>query len=216
MNFTQLYDISVNLRDGLAVWPGDPELELQMIGEISGGHVANITRILASAHTGTHMDAPRHFIDGATGIDQFPLDALVGTAYVLDFTHLTFPHHITAEDLEASDLPAGTERVLFKTTNSAIWDDGTTFRRDYIALAPSGAQWLVDHGVKLVANDYLSIEEFEPARPDTHYILLGKRVVVVEGVDLRGIEPGEYTIFALPVKIKDADGAPARVLLGRN
>src|SRR3954454_14622955 len=121
MNFTQLYDISVNLTAGLAVWPGDPELELQKIGEISTGHVANITRILASAHTGTHMDAPVHFIDGATGIDQFPLDALVGTVYVLDFTHLD--HHIGPADLEASNLPTGAERVLFKTTNSAIWED---------------------------------------------------------------------------------------------
>ncbi len=215
MNFKQLFDISVNLTPGMAVWPGDPALELQKIGEISHGHVANITRILASAHTGTHMDAPVHFIDGATGIDQFPLDALVGTVYVLDFTHLD--HHIGPSDLEAAGLPAGAERVLFKTTNSAIWEDSAAeFRRDYIALAPAGAQWLVDRGIKLVGIDYLSIEEFEPARPDTHYILLGKRVVVVEGVDLRQVEPGEYTIFALPIKIKDADGAPARVLLGRN
>lgn len=214
MNFKELYDISVTLRPGLAVWPGDPALELQKIGLIAEGSVANITRILASAHTGTHMDAPIHFLEGATGIDQFPLDALVGTVYVLDFTRLD--HHIGPADLEAAGLPSGAERVLFKTTNSAIWDDGTEFRRDYIALAPAGAQWLVDRGVKLVGIDYLSIEEFEPARPDTHYTLLGKRVVIVEGVDLRKVEPGEYTIFALPVKIQDADGAPARVLLGRN
>jgi len=214
MNFKELFDISVSLRPGLAVWPGDPSLELPKIGTISGGGTANITRILASAHTGTHMDAPVHFIDGATGIDQFSLDALVGTVYVLDLTHLD--HHIGPADLESSGLPAGAERVLFKTTNSVIWEDGTEFRRDYIALAPAGAQWLVDRGIKLVGIDYLSIEEFEPARPDTHYTLLGKRVVIVEGVDLRGIEPGEYTIFALPIKIKDADGAPARVLLGRN
>ncbi|MBN9388316.1 MAG: cyclase family protein [Chloroflexi bacterium] len=214
MNFKELYDISVSLRPGLAVWPGDPSLELEKIGTISGGGVANITKILASAHTGTHMDAPVHFIDGATGIDQFSLDALVGTVYVLDFTHLD--HHIGAADLDASGLPAGAERVLFKTTNSAIWDDPSEFHTDYIALAPDGAQWLVDRGIKLVGNDYLSIEQFEPSRPDTHYTLLGKKVVVVEGVDLRGIEPGEYTIFALPIKIKDADGAPARVLLGRN
>jgi arylformamidase len=215
MNFKELYDISVSLTPGMAVWPGDPALDLQRFGEIEHGGVANITRINASAHTGTHMDAPVHFIDGATGIDQFPLDALVGTVYVLDFTHLD--HHIGPDDLAAAGLPEGAERVLFKTTNSAIWQDSfTEFRRDYIALAPAGAQWLVDRGIKLVGIDYLSIEEFEPARPDTHYILLGKRVVVLEGVDLRQIEPGEYTIFALPVKIKDADGAPARVLLGRN
>lgn len=214
MNFKELFDISVSLRPGLAVWPGDPALELPKISVISESSHSNVTRILASAHTGTHMDAPVHFIDGATGIDQFSLDALVGTVYVLDFTHLD--HHIGPADLAACGLPAGAERVLFKTTNSAIWEDGTEFRRDYIALAPAGAQWLVDRGIKLVGIDYLSIEEFEPARPDTHYTLLGKKVVIVEGVDLRGIEPGEYTIFALPIKIKDADGAPARVLLGRN
>jgi arylformamidase len=215
MNFKQLYDISVSLTPGMAVWPGDPALEFQKIGEITQGGVANITRLVASAHTGTHMDAPRHFIEGATGIDQFPLEALVGTVYVLDFTHLT--NHIGAADLEGAGLPAGAERVLFKTTNSAIWQDSPTeFRRDYIALAPDGAQWLVERGIKLVGIDYLSIERFEPARYDTHYTLLGKRVVVVEGVDLSQIEPGEYTLFALPLKLKDADGAPARVLLGRN
>ncbi|HEX2916220.1 MAG TPA: cyclase family protein [Chloroflexia bacterium] len=215
MNFRQLYDVSVNLTPELAGWPGDDTFRLEKTGEIANGEVSNVTRLLMSTHNGTHMDAPRHFIDGEIGIDEVPLDALVGTAYVVDMTHMAT--HIGAADLEKAGLPEKPERILFKTTNSQLWTSSShEFRRDYIALAPDGAEWLVQHGIKLVGIDYLSIEEFEPPRHNTHYTLLGKHVVVVEGVDLREVEPGEYTIFALPLKIKNGDGAPARVLLGRN
>ncbi len=215
MNFSQLFDVSVNLRPGLAVWPGDAAVEFQKTGEIAQGGTANVTRLLMSAHTGTHMDAPRHFIEGATGIDEMPLEALVGTVHVLDLTAART--HITAADLQKAGCPEKPERVLFKTRNSNLWaDTPDNFQHQYIALALDGAQWLVERGVKLVGIDYLSIEEYEPASPEVHYTLLGNRVVVVEGLDLSGIEPGEYTIFALPLKMQGADGAPARVLLGRN
>jgi arylformamidase len=214
MNFSQLYDVSVSLSPELAVWPGDPALEIREMSRITEGADANVTQLIIGAHTGTHMDAPRHFIDGSTGIDQMPLEALVGTAYVLDMTGLR--DHIGAAELEKAGLPEGAERVLFKTRNSGIWATGSgQFHQDYIALAPDGAEWLVKRGVKLVGIDYLSIERFMPERYHTHYSLLGDRVVVVEGLDLSAVEPGEYTLFALPLKIKNGDGAPARVLLGR-
>ena len=214
MNFSHLYDVSVTLSPDLAVWPGDPEIEFQQTALISQGAESNVTRLLFGAHSATHMDAPRHFIDGATGIDQMPLDALVGTAWVVDFTALD--RHIGAADLDGAGLPANPERILLKTRNSAMWaSDPGHFHEDYVALAPDGAQWLLDHGVRLVGIDYLSIEEFKPDRYHTHYSLLGERVVVVEGLNLGAVEAGEYTVFALPIKVKDGDGAPARVLLGR-
>lgn len=215
MNFSQLYDISVSLTPQLAVWPGDDSIEIHKTGEIAKGAAANVTRLLLGAHNGTHFDAPLHFIEGKPSVDEMPLDALVGTVYVLDMTGLQT--HIGAADLEKADVPAGAERVLFKTRNSKLWaDQSHIFHEDYIALAPDGAAWLVERNIKLVGIDYLSIEQYEPERHHTHYILLGNNVVVVEGLNLHGIEPGEYTIFALPLKIKGGDGAPGRVLLARN
>ncbi len=214
MNFSQLYDISVSLSPEIAVWPGDPAIEITRASEIAKGADANVTRLNLGAHSATHMDAPVHFIEGTPGIDSFALDALVGTVQVLNMTGLET--HIGAAHLEAASIPAGTSRVLFKTRNSQYWQtDPDNFHRDFIALAPDGAHWLTQHGVKLVGIDYLSIEQFDSAHHETHHILLAERVVIVEGLNLSEIEPGEYTLMALPLKIKNADGAPARVLLGR-
>src|SRR5436305_6494297 len=129
MNFRELYDVSVSLSPQLAVWPGDPAIEINKASQISQGANANVTQLSIGAHIGTHVDAPVHFIDGATGVDQFPLEALVGPAYVVNFTFLQ--HDIGAADLENANLPSGTERVLFKTRNSAFWQtDPTRFHRD--------------------------------------------------------------------------------------
>lgn len=214
MNFSKLYDISVTLSANLVVWEGDPSVQIEKTGDMSQGSDCNTTRLTLGAHNGTHMDAPLHFIKDATGIDQMPLDSLIGTAHVLDMTALD--HHIGAADLEKAAISADATRLLFKTRNSKIWaTKGSQFQKDYLAVAPDGARWLVEHNIKLVGIDYLSIEQFAPPQHDTHTTLLAQRIVVVEGLDLSEIEPGEYTIFALPLKIKDGDGAPARVLLGR-
>ena len=214
MNFQQIYDVSLPISDKLAVWPGDPAVDIQAASEMSKGAVANVSRLIMGAHTGTHMDAPHHFIDGSQGIDQSPPSVLVGTAQVVE---LEIDHHIGAKDLEELNLPAGTERIVFKTRNSAYWvNDPNTFHRDFIAVAKDGAEWLVAHGFKLVGVDYLSVEQFDaPDEHPVHKILLGANIVVVEGMNLSEIEPGEYTIMALPLKIKNGDGAPARVLLAK-
>ncbi len=214
MNFQQLYDVTLPVSAALPVWPGDPAIDIEAASQMSKGAVANVSRLNMGAHTGTHMDAPHHFIDGMAGIDQSPLTALVGPAQVVE---LDIDHHIGVDDLEKLNLPAGTERILFKTRNSQFWqDDFGTFHKDFIAVAEDGAKWLVERGYKLVGVDYLSVEQFDaPDEHPVHKTLLGANVVIVEGMNLSGIEPGEYTVMALPIKIKGGDGAPARVLLGR-
>ena len=194
----------------LAVWPGDPTIEIEHPSQMSQGAPANVSRLIMGAHTGTHMDAPVHFIPGATGIDQVPIETLVGTAMVVE---MQLDHHIGAADLEKANLPAGCERVLFKTRNSQFWQSDPD---DFIAVAPDGADWLIERGFKLVGVDYLSVEQFDaPFEHPTHHKLLANRIVIVEGLNLSQIEPGEYTVMALPLKITGNDGAPARVLLAR-
>lgn len=213
MNFRQLYDVSVSLSNELATWPGDPSIEIQAALDMQKGDFVNVSRLVMGVHTGTHMDAPHHFIDEMGGVDGFDLQALVGTALVVE---LNIDHHIGATDLEAANLPQGVQRILFKTPNSAFWRDPATFHTNFIAVAEDGARWLVEHGVKLVGIDYLSIERFDaPEEHPVHKILLGANVAVIEGLNLSNIEPGEYTVMALPVKIKNGDGAPTRVLLAR-
>jgi arylformamidase len=213
LNFNKLYDVSVPLHPGLKVWPGDPLLEIEQADKILEGAAANVSRIKMGVHTGTHMDAPVHFIEGATGIDTLPLEALVGTVLVLEINPTGA--HIEATDLEKLDLPHTLERIIFKTRNSEFWKDNTYFRRDFVAINPSGAEWLLQRGLKLVGIDYLSIERFDCEDYPTHRLLLSNKVVIVEGLDLRAIEPGEYTLMALPLKIENADGAPARVFLAK-
>ncbi len=214
MNFAELIDVTVALSPDLTVWPGDPAIEFEPTSRIADGDSANVSRLAFGTHCGTHMDAPRHFIEGASTVDQMPLQALVGTAYVIDLTHLD--RHIGAADLAGAGLPDRCERILLKTRNSAYWKgDRTIFQPDYLALAYDGAAWLLARGLILVGIDYLSIEQFQTDSYETHRLLLQQGVVIVEGLDLSQVEAGEYTLFALPLRVKNGDGAPARVLLGR-
>lgn len=214
MNFKELYDVSVAISPELATWPGDPPIIIEQASDMNEGSPANVTRLIFGTHSGTHMDAPVHFIPGATGIDQVPLDALVGEATVVK---LDIDHHIGAADLEKANLSADCQRILFKTSNSRYWQtDPNNFHTDFIAVAPDGADWLVAHGIKLVGVDYLSVERYDaPFEHPTHRKLLENRVVVVEGLNLSAIEPGQYTLMALPLKITGNDGAPSRVVLAR-
>jgi arylformamidase len=214
MDFKELYDISVPISSKLAVWPGDPSIEIEYPSKMSEGAAANVSRLIMGAHTGTHMDAPLHFIPGATSIDQVPLEVLVGTALVVE---MAIDHHIGAADLEKANIPSNCQRIIFKTPNSQFWQtDPNNFHTEFIAVAPDGADWLNERGVKLVGVDYLSVEQYDaPFEHPTHQKLLSQRVVVVEGLNLSGIEPGEYTLMALPLRITGNDGAPSRVVLAR-
>jgi arylformamidase len=204
----RLIDVTVALHPAIPRFGNRPPApSSEPLRSQARGDRSNSSRLCMSSHHATHVDAPAHFIPGGATVDQLPLDALVGPARVFELSAQR-----TAADLDALDWPPGTERVLFRTPNSARWDE-PTFYADYVAVAPDAARWLVARGVRLVGIDYLSIETYEPPSPDTHLTLLGAGVVVLEGLDLRHVTPGPYTLLCLPLKFLGADGAPARTLL---
>lgn len=205
-----LYDISLSISEDLPVWPGDPEIELKKISQIKDGELANVTHISACVHIGTHVDAPDHFLGNGQTVENLPLELLVGPASVVE---LTPERQISAEDLQKAGIPGGTERLLIKTANSRLWaEDLKEFIEDFIALEADAASHLADLGIKVVGVDYLSVAPFTDPGP-THRILLEAGVLVIEGLNLSGIDPGQYTLLCLPLKIEGSDGAPARVLL---
>jgi arylformamidase len=207
-----IYDISLTITPTLPVWTGDPPVGLTQPSHLERGDICTITRLDISAHTGTHLDAPAHFIRGGSTVETLDLDTLIGPALVVDARGYG---HLTAEAFAALAIPAGVQRLLLCTDNSALWQRGeTAFAEDFIAIAPSGAAWLVARGVRLVGIDYLSVGSFDNGVP-THEILLGAGVIAVEGLDLSAIEPGEYQLICLPIKLGGADGAPCRAVLMR-
>jgi arylformamidase len=184
---------------------------MRLASSIARGDVVNVTRIEMGAHTGTHMDAPFHFDAKGTGVDQLPLDVLIGPCRVFDLSRE--PGHITRAGLEQCDL-AGVTRALFKTRNSRHWaNDHHEFDRQFVAIAADAASYLVERQVKLVGVDYLSVEAFGSREFPVHNTLLGAGVVIIETLNLSGVAAGDYELIALPLKLKDADGAPARVVL---
>jgi len=202
-----LIDVSVPIRTRMPIYDRNPGVRLERVLAIPDGEAANVSRLELGVHTGTHVDAPLHFLDDGPAADELPLDPLVGEAVVADATAIDGP--IGAEALDACEIPAGVERVLLKTRNGELWarDD---FTRDFIRLDGGGARWLVERQIRLIGIDYLSIGDQE-----AHRVLLSAGVVPVEGLDLRAIEPGRYELLCLPLKIVGSDGAPARVLLRR-
>ncbi len=203
----EIIDISVPIRSGMVTYPGDPEVQLTRWASISDGSLANLTRLDFGVHSGTHVDAPVHFFDGAPAAESLPLDALVGPARVVDATAVG--SKLDAAALAGLDL-GGAERVLFKTRNSDLWARDS-FADDFVSLTEDAAQELIRRGVRLVGIDYLSIGD-----EGAHHALLGAGVVPVEGLDLRGVEPGEYRLVCAPLKLVGSDGAPARALLLRD
>ena len=204
------YDISIPITPDMPVWPGDPAVSMKRMSKIEEGDNANVTHVSLSAHTGTHVDAPFHFLpDGAT-LESVPLEIMIGRAYVL---HLPGARLITADVLKQAEIPQRTRRLLFKTRNSDIWASGEKdFQTDFVALSPDGAQYLVERGIQLVGIDYLSIAPYKESRP-THEILLKKGVFILEGINLTAVVQGRYTLYCLPLNLQGVDGAPARAIL---
>jgi len=204
------YDITLTISPELPTWPGDPGVELERVEKIEDGSNANVSRVDMGVHTGTHVDAPFHFLQDGITVDKLDLSLLAGRAYVL---HLPDVDLITASVLEDAQIPPRTRRVLFKTRNSDYWVGGNPeFQTEFVGLSEDGAEYLVRRGVKLVGVDYLSVAPYHQSRP-THEKLLSAGVVIVEGLDLSMVSQGRYTIYCLPLKLANSDGAPARAIL---
>ncbi len=204
-----IYDISLPLDTHSAVYPGNPPIRITAQQAISQGASANVSALSFGSHTGTHVDAPKHFFDDGAGVDMLPLDVLMGRAVVVhmpDDVMAVGEAHLRLHELEAHS------RVLIKTRNSAFIRE-PTFRPDYTYLAPDGAEYLVSLGIRLVGVDYLSIEQFHSGHHRTHRTLLEKGVVIVEGLDLSQPPMGPYDLRVLPLRFAGLDGAPARAVL---
>jgi arylformamidase len=206
---SRIYDISVPIRSGGLVYPGNPEIDIALQQAVAKGAGANVSTIRFGSHTGTHADAARHFFDDGQTVDKIPLERLIGTALLLSFADDV--RSVGAAELRAHDIK-GQTRILLRTRNSAFLSQ-REFVKDYTYLAPDGAQYLVDQGVELVGVDYLSIEQFHSGHHLTHRTLLERSVVIVEGLDLSVPPPGEYQFICLPLRIEGCDGAPARAVL---
>jgi arylformamidase len=202
-------DVSVPLSSGMAHWPGDPEPSFERISEISQGAAANVTMCRMTAHTGTHMDAPCHFLDGEGGIDGFPLALAVGPARVIEVPGAPV---VGRAQLESKNIQPG-ERVLFKTRNSNRRWDNQDFDTGFVAFDASGARFLADRRVSLVGVDYLSIGLFQGDGVETHQILLKSGIWILEGLNLAAAPEGEYELICLPLRIAGCDGSPARAIL---
>ncbi|MHB1000907.1 MAG: cyclase family protein [Armatimonadota bacterium] len=206
-----IYDISVPLSDKTPVYEGDPDIEITPASRIANGDSANVSILKFGSHTGTHIDPQYHFIDGGTTVDRIPLDMLVGECFVCP---VEGPEVIEVQHLESAGIPDNTVRILFKTRNSEFWSD-TKFHKDYTYLHPDAASWLLERGVKLIGIDYLSIEQFHSGHHATHLSLLRSETVIIEGLDLREISGGIYTLVCLPLRIQGGDGSPSRAILIR-
>ena len=201
-----LHDVSIPIRPGMVIYHDNPGVDVELDSAIADGATANVSRVTMGAHTGSHIDGPSHFYDGRAGADSLPLEAMIGPATVVELDGIG-QAPVDAAALEGAELPGGVERLLLKTPNSRLWDRDE-FTRDFVRLDGSGAEWVLDRGLKLIGIDYLSIGD-----PDAHLALLGAGVVALEGLDLRDIEPGDYELLCLPLRLMDTDGAPARVVL---
>jgi arylformamidase len=206
-----IYDVTVGITNDMPVWPGDPAVSLERVKKIEEGANANASHLSCGVHIGTHVDAPLHFIPGQYGVDQMPLDVLVGPALLIELPDTV--EQINADTIKQAHIPANTTRVLFKTRNSSYWSRGEkTFQTGFCGVEADAAKALVDRGVKLVGIDYLSVAPYKRSRP-THEALLGAKMVVIEGMDFSKVKPGVYQLCCLPLKLVGTDGAPARTIL---
>ena len=204
-------DVSYTISNNIITWPGDRTVEITKLSTIGEEHAdANVTNLTLSAHTGTHIDAPLHFLADGADITAMPLDHSIGSAKVI---HITDPHQITFSELKEHDIEKG-DRLLFRTRNSDFDWSRQPFRKDYLYLSTNAAQYLIKLGVKCIGVDYLSVAGEENGK-EVHQLLLSSGITVIEGLKLIAVVPGRYDMIALPLKIEGSDGAPARVVIKR-
>jgi len=207
----KLIDVSVPLDAALPTYPNNTPFSLEPVKRVARGESSNVSTLHMSAHCGTHVDAPRHFFDDRPGTEALPLEMLIGRTRVVEVSSRS---SISAGDLSAIDLGEDI-RLLIKTRNSRLWGS-PEFHTEYVGVSESGARHLVDRGIKVVGVDYLSVEQFHAPGAPAHHVLLGAGTIVIEGLNLAGVEPGIYEMICLPLRIVGADGAPARVVLRRS
>jgi len=205
----KILDISVPIYEGMPIFPGDPVVQIQPETRIARGDAWNSSFIHLGTHLGTHVDPPYHYFNEGAKVDEIPLDYLVGPAHVASLEGV---ETIGAADLARLALPPGARRLLLKTNNSRLWEMHG-FQKDYVALSLDAAEWLVQRGFVLAGIDYLSVEAFDAPEAAVHRTLLAAGVVLLEGLDLRAVPPGEYELICLPLKLRGGDGGPARVIL---
>jgi arylformamidase len=203
------YDVSVPLVNGGTVYPGNPEIRIVPQQEIAKGGSSNVSSLSFGSHTGTHVDAPRHMIEGAMTVDELPLEVLMGPAMLIALGDDVMA--VGEKELKLHELKDHT-RILIKTRNSKFVRE-RGFKRDYTYLAPDGARYLASLGVKLVGVDYFSVEQFHSGHHATHLTLLERGIVIVEGLDLSLPPMGPYDLRVLPLRLASLDGAPARAVL---
>ena len=207
------YDISLTTTSDMVTWPGDPKVVLEGVKKMEEGGHSNVSKIDMGVHTGTHLDAPLHFLPGAISIEQLPLEVLIGRAQVVQLPDNI--DSINADVIHKSGIVEGVERVIFKTRNSGYWArNDKFFHEDFVSISADGAQYLVDQKIKLVGVDYLSVGPYRNTGP-THVILLKAGIIAVEGLNLTGVEPGFYSLYCLPIKLGGSDGAPVRAVLAK-
>jgi arylformamidase len=206
-----IIDISIPLSESTPVFPGDPRVSISLDMQIADGEPYNFSTVSMGVHTGTHVDAPWHFLEDGGKLEQVPLNALVGPAKVYDLTGV---ERITESSLADLDIQRG-ERVLFKTDNSELWSKTNAVASDYVALTEDAAHFLIQRQVQTVGIDYLSVDEPHRADFPVHYALLKNRVAIIEGLNLRGVSAGDYLLVCLPLKLSNVEAAPARAVLLR-
>ena len=208
---TEWLDISVPLRDGMVHWPGDPEVEINRIHDMAQGEICNVSFLSMSAHTGTHMDAPLHFLRAGKSLDQLPIEATIGLARVIEIVD---PESIKPEELRPFKIKQG-ERILFKTRNSKKSWKKAGFDEGFVYISREAARYLAERRVQTVGIDYLSVGGFKRDGVETHHALLGAGIWIIEGLNLSSVKPGRYELVCLPLKVLGIEGAPARAVLRR-
>lgn len=202
-------DVSVPLRNGMVHWPDNPPVRIERMLDIESGDVANVSKLAMGSHTGTHMDAPLHFIRTGKGLDEMPLTATIGRARVIEVHD---PESVKPEDLRPHGIRRG-ERILLKTRNSARCWQTDAFVEDFVYISQEAARYLASCQIQTVGIDYLSVGGFWRDGVETHQALLEAEIWVIEGLNLAEVEPGEYELICLPLKVERGDGAPARAVL---
>ncbi|HLG96883.1 MAG TPA: cyclase family protein [Bryobacteraceae bacterium] len=206
---TEWIDISVPLHNGIVHWPGDAPFQRIQTLALADGGPCNLSEIRGSAHSGTHMDAPLHFLDGAPAIETMPIEATVGRARIIEIQD--------AQTIGIAELkphrPEKGERLLFKTANSRLRWFTRDFQKDFVYIPPESARYLAECKVRTIGVDYLSVGHSENGGDETHRILLAAGIWIIESLDLAHVAPGEYELICLPLKIVGSDGAPARAVL---